>query len=49
MSSIKDKNILKLSLSPETAQKLGVDTPDSKSSYALSGRQGIGMRALKWQ
>ncbi|SFL43726.1 arginyl-tRNA synthetase [Paenibacillus sp. 1_12] len=33
-----------VSLSPETAAYLGVDTSDGKSSYAMSGRQGIGIK-----
>jgi arginyl-tRNA synthetase len=33
-----------VSLSPDTARKLGVDTSDGKTSYPMSGRQGIGIR-----
>ncbi|MEK3722376.1 arginine--tRNA ligase [Paenibacillus sp. FSL H8-0034] len=33
-----------VSLSPETAASLGVDISDGKSSYAMSGRQGIGIK-----
>jgi arginyl-tRNA synthetase len=33
-----------VSLSPETALSIGVDTSDGKSSYAMSGRQGIGIK-----
>ncbi|HLN64938.1 MAG TPA: arginine--tRNA ligase [Symbiobacteriaceae bacterium] len=33
-----------VSLSPETASRLGVDTSDGKASYAMSGRQGIGVK-----
>ncbi|XEC94209.1 arginine--tRNA ligase [Paenibacillus tarimensis] len=34
-----------VSLSPDTAAGLGVDTSDQKSSYPMSGRQGIGIKA----
>jgi arginyl-tRNA synthetase len=33
-----------VSLSPETAMGIGIDTSSSKSSYAMSGRQGIGIK-----
>lgn len=33
-----------VSLSPETAERLGVDTSDGKSAYPMSGRQGIGVK-----
>lgn len=33
-----------VSLSPATAARLGIDTSDGKSSYAMSGRQGIGIK-----
>ncbi|UKS30787.1 arginine--tRNA ligase [Paenibacillus sp. HWE-109] len=33
-----------VSLSPSTAAGLGIDTADGKSSYAMSGRQGIGIK-----
>ncbi|WP_238996454.1 arginine--tRNA ligase [Paenibacillus pinistramenti] len=33
-----------VSLSRQTAGELGLDTSDGKSSYAMSGRQGIGMK-----
>ncbi len=33
-----------VSLSPETAEKLGVDTSDGRSAYPMSGRQGIGVK-----
>ncbi|WP_246067121.1 arginine--tRNA ligase domain-containing protein [Paenibacillus koleovorans] len=33
-----------VSLSPATAAELGIDTSDGKSSYAMSGRQGIGIK-----
>jgi arginyl-tRNA synthetase len=33
-----------VSLSPAAASELGVDTSDGKSSYAMSGRQGIGIK-----
>ncbi|MEW9700512.1 arginine--tRNA ligase [Paenibacillus sp. SI8] len=33
-----------VSLSPETAAGLGMDISDGKSSYAMSGRQGIGIK-----
>lgn len=33
-----------VSLSPDTAQSLGVVTSDGKQSYPMSGRQGIGIR-----
>lgn len=33
-----------VSLSPATAARLGVDTSDGRSSYPMSGRQGIGIK-----
>ena len=33
-----------VSLSPATAQMLGIDTSDQKASYTMSGRQGIGIK-----
>ncbi len=33
-----------VSLSPATAEQLGIDTSDNKKSYAMSGRQGIGIK-----
>lgn len=33
-----------VSLSPASAAELGIDTSDGKSSYAMSGRQGIGIK-----
>ncbi|MDF2721820.1 MAG: arginyl-tRNA synthetase [Paenibacillus sp.] len=33
-----------VSLSPRAASELGIDTSDGKSSYAMSGRQGIGIK-----
>jgi arginyl-tRNA synthetase len=33
-----------VSLSPASAAVLGIDTADAKSSYAMSGRQGIGIK-----
>ncbi|UQZ33173.1 arginine--tRNA ligase [Paenibacillus sp. PK3_47] len=33
-----------VSLSPASAAVLGIDTSDAKSSYAMSGRQGIGIK-----
>ncbi|MEF2244136.1 arginine--tRNA ligase [Paenibacillus sp. IITD108] len=33
-----------VSLSPDAASELGIDTSDGKSSYAMSGRQGIGIK-----
>jgi arginyl-tRNA synthetase len=33
-----------VSLSPSTASSLGIDTSDQKSSYTMSGRQGIGIK-----
>jgi arginyl-tRNA synthetase len=33
-----------VALSPDTAAGLGVDISDGKSSYAMSGRQGIGVK-----
>jgi len=33
-----------VSLSPASARELGVDTSDGKGSYAMSGRQGIGIK-----
>ncbi|RAV05445.1 arginine--tRNA ligase [Paenibacillus sp. YN15] len=35
-----------VSLSPASAAELGVDTSAGKASYAMSGRQGIGIRSL---
>ncbi|MCG7213832.1 arginine--tRNA ligase [Paenibacillus mucilaginosus] len=34
-----------VSLSPAAARELGVDTSDGRASYAMSGRQGVGIRA----
>jgi arginyl-tRNA synthetase len=34
-----------VSLSPASAAELGMDTSEGKSSYAMSGRQGIGVKA----
>jgi arginyl-tRNA synthetase len=36
-----------VSLSPATAAGLGIDTSDGKSSYAMSGRQGIGIKSAE--
>ncbi|WP_426447275.1 arginine--tRNA ligase [Paenibacillus sp. S-38] len=36
-----------VSLSPAAARELGVDTSDEKASYAMSGRQGVGIRAAE--
>ncbi|MCH1641007.1 arginine--tRNA ligase [Paenibacillus timonensis] len=33
-----------VSLSPAAAQELGLDTSDGKASYAMSGRQGVGIK-----
>ncbi|TCP29070.1 arginyl-tRNA synthetase [Scopulibacillus darangshiensis] len=33
-----------VSLSPAAARELGIDTTDGKASYAMSGRQGIGIK-----
>ncbi|MFD0677529.1 MULTISPECIES: arginine--tRNA ligase [unclassified Paenibacillus] len=33
-----------VSLSPGSAAELGIDTTDKKTSYAMSGRQGIGIK-----
>ncbi|OBZ16989.1 arginine--tRNA ligase [Bacillus sp. FJAT-26390] len=33
-----------VSLSPQTAKGLGIDTTDGKQAYAMSGRQGIGVK-----
>jgi len=33
-----------VSLSPATAERLGIDTSDQKASYTMSGRQGIGIK-----
>ncbi|MBD2871198.1 arginine--tRNA ligase [Paenibacillus arenilitoris] len=33
-----------VSLSPDTAKGLGIDTSDGKHAYAMSGRQGIGIK-----
>ncbi len=33
-----------VSLSPATAARLGLDTSEGKASYAMSGRQGIGIK-----
>lgn len=33
-----------VSLSPAAAAELGIDTSDGKASYAMSGRQGIGIK-----
>lgn len=33
-----------VSLSPATAQRLGMDTSDGRASYPMSGRQGIGIK-----
>ena len=33
-----------VSLSPSAASDLGIDTSDGKASYAMSGRQGIGIK-----
>ncbi|GMK40627.1 arginine--tRNA ligase [Paenibacillus sp. CCS19] len=33
-----------VSLSPRAARELGIDTSDGKPSYAMSGRQGIGIK-----
>lgn len=36
-----------VSLSPETAAGLGIDTSDGRSSYAMSGRQGVGIKVAE--
>ncbi|WP_028545699.1 arginine--tRNA ligase [Paenibacillus taiwanensis] len=36
-----------VSLSPNAASELGIDTSDGKSSYAMSGRQGIGIKSAQ--
>lgn len=36
-----------VSLSPAAARELGIDTTDGKSSYAMSGRQGIGIKVTE--
>lgn len=36
-----------VSLSPGTAAELGIDTSDGKGSYAMSGRQGIGIKVAE--
>jgi arginyl-tRNA synthetase len=36
-----------VSLSPAAASGLGIDTSDGKTSYAMSGRQGIGVKNAK--
>ncbi|SEG17933.1 arginine--tRNA ligase [Paenibacillus sp. UNC499MF] len=36
-----------VSLSPETAGSLGVDTSAGKGSYAMSGRQGVGIKVAE--
>ncbi|MBV6714425.1 arginine--tRNA ligase [Paenibacillus chitinolyticus] len=36
-----------VSLSPETAESLGVDTSAGKGSYAMSGRQGVGIKVAE--
>lgn len=36
-----------VSLSPASAEALGIDTTDGKSSYAMSGRQGIGIKVAE--
>ncbi|MCZ8520225.1 MULTISPECIES: arginine--tRNA ligase [Paenibacillus] len=36
-----------VSLSPATAGELGIDTSDGRASYAMSGRQGIGIRVAE--
>jgi len=33
-----------VSLSPDTAEGLGIDVSDGKAAYAMSGRQGIGIK-----
>ncbi|MUG46089.1 arginine--tRNA ligase [Paenibacillus woosongensis] len=36
-----------VSLSPSSAAELGIDISDGKSSYAMSGRQGIGIKVTE--
>ncbi|QCT01947.1 arginine--tRNA ligase [Paenibacillus algicola] len=36
-----------VSLSPAAAEELGVDTSERKASYAMSGRQGIGIKVAE--
>jgi arginyl-tRNA synthetase len=36
-----------VSLSPASAAELGIDTADGKTSYAMSGRQGIGIKVTE--
>ncbi|WP_151736576.1 arginine--tRNA ligase [Paenibacillus tengchongensis] len=36
-----------VSLSPASAGRLGMDTSDGKSSYAMSGRQGVGIKVTE--
>ncbi|AIQ20177.1 arginyl-tRNA synthetase [Paenibacillus sp. FSL H7-0357] len=36
-----------VSLSPASAAELGIDTSDGKTSYAMSGRQGIGIKVTE--
>ncbi|MCG7409098.1 arginine--tRNA ligase [Paenibacillus sp. ACRRX] len=36
-----------VSLSPNAASELGMDTSDGRSSYAMSGRQGIGIKSAQ--
>lgn len=33
-----------VTLSPDTAREVGLDTSDNKSSYAMSGRKGLGVK-----
>ncbi|MEV5024643.1 arginine--tRNA ligase [Paenibacillus sp. LPE1-1-1.1] len=37
-----------VSLSPETAKGLGIDISDGKHAYAMSGRQGIGIKIAEF-
>ncbi|MDQ8735254.1 arginine--tRNA ligase [Paenibacillus sp. LHD-38] len=37
-----------VSLSPETAKGLGIDTSDGKHAYAMSGRQGVGIKIAEF-
>ncbi|WP_169082968.1 arginine--tRNA ligase [Paenibacillus sp. PL91] len=37
-----------VSLSPQTAKGLGIDTSDGKQAYAMSGRQGIGVKIAEF-
>ncbi|MGM0882988.1 MAG: arginine--tRNA ligase [Bacillota bacterium] len=37
-----------VSLSPDTAKGLGIDTSDGKHAYAMSGRQGIGIKIAEF-